>query len=397
MTGNASGGLRSAALVEDAIRNAQSGHWQEAIDQLGAAIEASPNDLIAWITLAGVRGRSGDAKGELAAIQQVLAIEPYYVPALLLKGNWYQGQGDSVLAATSYMHALEVSGPDVHWPDQIHAELVHARDFVTRHENDLLEHLARDLADDMAGLDTAEAARWREAIHIRAGKSRPHVSNSNQLCIPRLPAVPFFDRGDFPFLEKLESNTGVILEEMQHALEKKAENFQPYIAYRPGEPVNQWDELNHSNNWNAFHLWKGGSRVEENLALCPDTAGLLEQTALCTLDGLCPNVFFSALAPRTRIPPHFGESNARVVAHLPLVVPPACGLRVGFEKRSWKLGQTLIFDDTLEHEAWNDSDELRVVMIFDLWNPLLSEPDRRLASRLAKATREFAGQDPASP
>ena len=79
---------------------------------------------------------------------------------------------------------------------------------------------------------------------------------------------------------------------------------------------------------------------------------LARELSLCTLDGLCPNVFFSALAPGTRIPPHF--------------------------------------DDTLEHEAWNDSDALRVVLIFDLWNPLLSSADRRLASRLAKATREFS-------
>ena len=112
---------------------------------------------------------------------------------------------------------------------------------------------------------------------------------------------------------------------------------------------------------------------------------------LCELGGIGPNVFFSALAPNTHIPPHHGESNARVIAHLPLIVPDNCGIRVGFEKREWEVGKALIFDDTLEHEAWNDSDELRVVMIFDLWNPFLGEKGRTLASALAEATRSFSG------
>ena len=80
-----------------------------------------------------------------------------------------------------------------------------------------------------------------------------------------------------------------------------------------------------------------------------------------------------------------------MIAHLPLIVPDHCRFRVGFEVREWKVGEVMIFDDTIEHEAFNDSDELRVVLIFDLWNPLLSSEERDIASRLAAATREFGG------
>jgi aspartyl/asparaginyl beta-hydroxylase (cupin superfamily) len=98
---------------------------------------------------------------------------------------------------------------------------------------------------------------------------------------------------------------------------------------------------------------------------------------------------FSALAPKSRIPPHNGETNARVVAHLPLIVPDGCLYRVGFEQRTWHVGETLIFDDTIEHEARNDSDELRVVLIFDLWNPLLTLEERELVKAMTKRARAF--------
>jgi aspartate beta-hydroxylase len=74
---------------------------------------------------------------------------------------------------------------------------------------------------------------------------------------------------------------------------------------------------------------------------------------------------------------------------LPLIVPEGCRYRVGFEWREWRVGETLIFDDTIEHEAINDSDELRVVLIFDLWNPFLTIPERELVRTLAAAARSF--------
>ena len=379
------------SLVEEAIGFAQRGDFKNAEARLYELLEARPDDLLGWITMAGVRGRGGDAAGEFEAIQQALAIDPYYVPALLLKGNWYEGRGNSVLAASTYTHALTVTPAEPYWPEQLRAELTHANRYVENHARGLSRHLTDKLAGLRAELEGSDAERWDEAVSIRSGLTRPYLSNSNQLYIPRLPAIPFFEREQFPFLDTLEAHADVIRDEVAKALSERKDGFSPYIAYRPGEPVNQWAHLNHSSDWNAFHLFKGGNPIEENLESCPQTRALLENLPLCDLSGLCPNVFFSALAPKTRIPPHDGESNARVIAHLPLIVPDDCGIRVGFETREWEVGKALIFDDTLEHEAWNDSDELRVVMIFDLWNPLLSERDRVLASALAEQTRSFSG------
>jgi len=220
---------------------------------------------------------------------------------------------------------------------------------------------------------------------------RPYPALFIQFSIPRLPAIPFFDRALFPWAEALESKTEIILHELRALLAAGQHGFAPYISYKPGEPMNQWAELNRSDRWSAFQLFKHGAQVQENCARCPETMKALTQVDVAHLAGFCPNVMFSVLAPKTRIPPHTGESNVRCVAHLPLIVPEHCRYRVGFEERRWEVGKLLFFDDTIEHEACNDSDEPRVVLIFDIWNPLLSLAEREVAARMTAAARSFPG------
>jgi aspartyl/asparaginyl beta-hydroxylase (cupin superfamily) len=62
---------------------------------------------------------------------------------------------------------------------------------------------------------------------------------------------------------------------------------------------------------------------------------------------------------------------------------------VGNETREWRIGEAWAFDDTIEHEAWNDASETRVIMIFDIWNPLLSAAERRMVSALLGAHRDW--------
>ena len=181
----------------------------------------------------------------------------------------------------------------------------------------------------------------------------------------------------------------MIREELKAALASEQKDFTPYINLRAGAPVDQWRELNQSARWSHYSLWKHGQPIEEHLAKCKETRKALEAVDMAEIGGLCPNAMFSALAPHTKIPPHTGETNARLVVHLPLVVPEKCTYRVGFEHRTWKEGEVLIFDDTIEHTARNDSNELRVVLIFDVWNPLLAPEEREVVRAMAAATRSF--------
>lgn len=103
-----------------------------------------------------------------------------------------------------------------------------------------------------------------------------------------------------------------------------------------------------------------------------------------------PSAMFSLLKPNTHIPPHTGVSNVRLVTHIPLIIPEDCGFRVGNQTRSWELGKAMIFDDTIEHEAWNNSDKLRVVLIFDIWHPHLNPAEREMITQLALGLEAFA-------
>jgi aspartyl/asparaginyl beta-hydroxylase (cupin superfamily)/Flp pilus assembly protein TadD len=378
------------ALFSLGFHALQRGDAKEALELLTAARLIVPDDPMLLLTLAAAREECNDPEGEFEAIQAALTIDAYYLPALLAKARWLERSGNQPLAARAYTNALKVAPPRPRWPADLRARLEHASNFVDTYSTDYLAYLTVRLQGLQSELTPHLGQRWREAISIMAGRSKAYHAECNTLCVPRLPAIPFFDRAEFPWLASLEAKTDVIREELLGALSPGMERFRPYIARKPGEPLNQWQELNQSLRWGALKLWDGGLPVPENVERCPQTAKALAELPLVEIDGLCPNAMFSALQPRTRIPPHNGETNARLVAHLPLIVPDGCMFRVGFEEREWKVGEVMIFDDTLEHEARNDSDELRVVLIFDMWNPLLSDAEREIMRTLSVAAREYS-------
>jgi aspartyl/asparaginyl beta-hydroxylase (cupin superfamily) len=381
----------SQALCSLGIHALQRGDSSAALEYLETSRAATPRDFLTLMTIAAVHRQRKDATGEIEAIDAALIVDPRFIPALLAKANWMELHGTPAAAAALYKAALQISPPERDWPADFRERLNYARKFVSSYSSGLFQHLNAALESDFQKLPPGLAPRWREAVAIRAGMAEPSVSRSNQLHVPRLPAIPFYDRSAFPFLRLLEQRTDIICGELAKLIESHSDSFVPYISYKHGEPVNQWHKLNDSLDWGACHLWRNGVPVEENLRHCPETARILQSLPLAGIDGLCPNVFFSSLQPHAHIPPHHGESNARLIAHLPLLVPEGCRFRVGFEEREWHVGQTLIFDDTLLHEAVNNSDEIRVVLIFDLWNPLLTDEERILTSKLAAATRSYAG------
>lgn len=363
---------------------------ERAFELLVQASGNAPADLTVLMALTAACRLRGDAEAEMEAIETALAADAYFLPALLAKGSWLERHRSASAAAPTYSAALKVAPPEPHWPEALRPQLQQARRALNRYSQALGAHFASRMAGQLAALPDVAAARWQEAMAIASGQSTAYPSRCNQLYVPRLPAIPFFDRLQFPALRALEDKTEEIRAELMAALEADREQFSPYIAYKPGEPVNQWKELNHSLRWSAYHLWRSGVPVTEHLERCPLTAEALTACGLVDIDGMCPNAMFSALAPKTHIPPHHGETNARLVAHLPLIVPDGCRFRVGFEQRTWEVGEMLVFDDTIEHEAWNGSDELRVVLIIDLWNPLVSPQEREMVNAIVRAHREFS-------
>ena len=142
-------------------------------------------------------------------------------------------------------------------------------------------------------------------------------------------------------------------------------------------------------SWTGYYFYRHGERREDNSTACPKTAAALLPLPLSRVRGHGPEVLYSVFTPGTHLLPHRGVTNTRVVGHLPLIIPEDCALKVGGEVHAWVEGRTVVFDDTYEHEAWNRSDSTRVVLIFDLWNPYLTEIERLAFADLIAAIGDF--------
>ena len=333
----------------------------------------------------------GDARGALAALDDLLAEQPYHFLALLSKGAVLEQSGAAGAAVDVYRTAVKIAPPAERLPPAAARQLDAARSAVSRTDQALREHLASAVAGLRAEHRGADLARFDEALDIFAGVKKAYVQEPLFFHYPRLPAIPFYDRSHFPWLEELDRATDLVASEMRVALDSAGEaELAPYIQYPRGAPVNQWGELNHSRRWSSYFLWKDGRRQDQACTRCPQTAALLERLPVCRQPGYAPTAMFSALEARTHIPPHTGSTNVRLLAHLPLLLPGPARFRVGNETRKWRMGEAWVFDDTIEHEAWNDADALRVILIFDVWNPLLTEVERELVNALLAARKGFA-------
>jgi aspartyl/asparaginyl beta-hydroxylase (cupin superfamily) len=216
-------------------------------------------------------------------------------------------------------------------------------------------------------------------------RTRAYHSEPTHFHYPGLVEREFHPRRLFPWIEALEAATDEIVAEFESVMKAERAELVPYIQYPEHRPLDQWRPLNRSLDWTAIHLLQNGERVEANARHCPRT---LEVVASCDqpqVRGASPNAMFSLLAPNTAIPAHVGVNNARLVCHLPLIVPEGCWFRVGAEKRYWRKGEAFVFDDTIEHEALNPSAELRVVLIFDVWRPDLEPLERQAIAAAIEA------------
>ena len=365
------GALNALGLI--ALNSGEAGR---AIGWLERASEAGPEAPEIGYNLCQAFLMLGQPERGLVALDRALAIDPYFVPALIKKAELLAELGRRAEAAELYRHLIAAS-PDLDsLPEPARQALEKGLALIRAEGEQHSETLAVPLAQVEAAFPEADLARARAYAEQRTGRRKVYVQQPVSGHFPYLPALEFFPRDHFPWLAALEAQTAAIGAELLALWREDAPGFTPYVAFDPSQPVNQWGELNHSPRWSAFFFWQDGERRDENCVRCPQTMRALEAAPLLDLPGKGPTAMFSILAPNTRIPPHTGSNNVRTTIHLPLVVPEGCGFRVGAETREWKVGEAWAFDDTIEHEAWNDSDQPRAILILDVWNPLLSEAER---------------------
>jgi aspartate beta-hydroxylase len=356
---------------------------------LERAARLAPGEPAIPLNLSFVFRATGDQAQEMSALASALTIDPYFYPALLAKGLLVERGGHARQAARIYKDVLAIAPADKDIPAELRERLAHARTVVEENAAALEAELAARLAPLRAQLADQSFARYEECQAIQLGRRKVYTQKPSMLHFPRLPAIQFYENEEFAWLARLEAATDVIRDELRVVLREDTASMRPYVSHPDGAPVDQWAELNHSPRWSAFFLWEDGKRIDAHCARCPRTAALLETVPMLDMEGYGPTVLFSILSPHTHIPPHSSVTNARLVVHLPLIAPANCRFRVGNEIRDWKYGRAWVFDDTIEHEAWNDSDELRVIMMVDIWNPHLTEAERKLVTALLNVEREW--------
>ncbi len=331
----------------------------------------------------------GDETGQLAAVDKVLAGNPGHLRALIMKGDHFAVAGDGRAAGAFYRAAVDRTPPLDSLPPDLREEVRRAEHEAGRLSAAYERHLFEALRE--AGLEPgAMSGRRAAALDLLLGRRRIYHQAPTAFYFPELPQRQFYEREEFPWLTALEAHTSDIREELL-AIVGHEGAFQPYVQSDANRPPRDYGDLLDSPDWSAFYLIRGGAVVAEAAARCPRTMAALEAVPLARSPGRTPAVLFSLLRPGAHIPPHTGYTNARLICHLPLITPEGCTLRVGAETRTWTAGQTLIFDDSVEHEAWNSSDHIRVVLLFDIWRPELSAEERKLVATLLAAVGTFGG------
>jgi aspartyl/asparaginyl beta-hydroxylase (cupin superfamily) len=371
----------------------RAGNAHRARELYERAIAADGSSKVLWLNLAYACRSLGDHNCAVQALDKALAIDPRYVLALLCKGELMEGLGESKKAFFFYEAALDSIASGRTAPEQVAGGLKHAQDVVLANRKALEGFLEQEVAPVRARHAATDQHRYEACRDLYLRKRRVYHSQPKQILFPYLPEIEFFRREEFPWLSILEAATEEIAAEAVAALASDQQGFKPYVAFPPGAPIDEWAPLNHSLNWSVYTLWHDGERIPDHLLKCPRTAAVLSQLPLCDVPHYAPGAYFSVLKPRTRLPPHTGTTNTRSIVHLPLVIPAGCGFRVGADVRTWKKGEAWVFDDSIEHEAWNDSDEIRIILIFDIWNPLLSVAERDLVRALTLGIGRYYGSD----
>jgi aspartyl/asparaginyl beta-hydroxylase (cupin superfamily) len=378
-------------LNETARRLLMRGDAAGAHGLLKQAVTLDPSQASIWLNLAAALRGLKLADEEMAAIDEVLAIEPRNLRAMLQKASLQELQGKPRAAAMTYRYALQSVPAGSLPPQSLRPVFQHALQFVAANDRELENFLEGRLKDLRARYTDEPLQRFDRCLQTLLRKQPVYRPQPSFMYFPRLPALEFYERDDFPWLDSIEAATGDIRAELIDVLQEGPAALSPYVDIPAGMPLDQWRELNHSRRWGVYYLWQEGVAIPDHIARFPRTVAALEAWPRCDVPGCSPTAVFSILDAKTRIPPHTGVSNTRLIVHLPLIVPPGCGFRVGAERREWHPGKAFVFDDTFEHEAWNDSDVPRAVLILDIWSPHVTAAEREMVSRVTADVGEFYG------
>ncbi|XP_077057623.1 aspartyl/asparaginyl beta-hydroxylase isoform X8 [Siphateles boraxobius] len=226
------------------------------------------------------------------------------------------------------------------------------------------------LGDALQRTGDESAYEWYETGHRRGHFAS--VWQRSLYNVPGLRAQPWWtpeDTGYTDLVKVLERNWLTIRDEALSVLDGNSGQFLP-----------EDENLREKGDWGQFTLWQQGRKTASSCRSVPKTCALLERYPEATG---CKRgqIKFSVMRPGTHVWPHTGPTNCRLRMHLGLIIPPSgCRIRCTNQTREWEEGKVLIFDDSFEHEVWQEAERFRLIFIVDVWHPELSQSQRQTLS-----------------
>lgn len=382
--------LNEDTLFARGIAALKTSNTNEAKANFQAAVDSGIATARTWLALALAHLMSNELDPAEVAIDKVLELDPRNIRAHVFKGDIYFERGNQTGATTHYSVALRLAAPITNPPQALLADL---NRIAQRHQY-LAELFSQQLMNELrvAGYQRATASdRFNQSLDMLMGKilrpeeDRRYPQAPHVYYMPDLPYHTFFPEQDLPWLKHLEAHTDIIQAELEQVLVHEGGRFNPYVHKDLGKTGADHANLLDSDSWTSAFLWEDSVEVPEVTALCPQTTALMAELPTCHVKGFLPTALFSKLSPGAKIAPHTGMLNTRLICHLPLVVPNDCGLRVGADTRMAERGKAWAFDDSINHEAWNNSREPRIILLFDVWRPELTPDERHLITALLEA------------
>jgi len=379
---------QNQGLTQEAVSALQAGDSQKAREIFERVVATGDADTASWLGLAFACAQLSDNTATLDAVDKALALEPGNLRAIIFKADHLENNGEPDEALRFYQHALRLAAKSAHLSDDVIQGLQRAQQACARKDEEYRSFLVEKMK--AGGFETGpDSRRFQESLDIIFGSKEVFYQEPRRYYFPGLPQVQFYEREQFDWIEEIEAAFDDVRAELEAVMSGRSK-FKPYLQTDETHLNNEDDSLVNSNDWGALFLWDYGRLVPENAKLFPKTVKALEAAPLPAIPGQAPMALFSKLTPGAKIPPHNGLLNTRLICHLPIIVPENCGaLRVGNEERPWVEGEMLVFDDSIEHEAWNVSDKERVVLLFEVWRPELKGEERDLVSTMLAAVKEY--------
>jgi aspartate beta-hydroxylase len=370
----------------------------EALTYLEQARRAHPQHPATLVNLGVLQRERGHLDAAYAALRRGIELAPDLVDARLRFGELLQAMGRNTEAVPAYYGAIFTAQQRGQWTDEastpaeLRSLVKHAIRFVNARRRDLFMRLLEPLRERYG---SAALVRVEKCLAIHLGMLQPNYPDPAQkpkfLYFPDLPTVKAFDRSLFPWYADLEAQIPAIREEMLAMFDGHI-GFEPFLGHVSDMATK--DLLKgHSGppSWTAFFFYRHGERNEQNARRCPRTIAAIDAVpTLCRVRAHGPEVCFSALTPGSHILPHYGVTNTRLVTHVPLIIPKGdLALDVSGHTLHWEEGRCFSFDDSYNHESWNRTAHLRVVVLMDVWNPYLTEIEREAIALLVCAIGDF--------